>query len=99
MEIRHRNAEDFHTISELAGEALGFLFLLKRPDLDGISDLPSSLSTGPLETKSNSHRMFACLGGCGQPGGERSATDMPFKDAYKILHNPPKGSEWLGSVV
>ena len=95
MEIRHRKAEDFRTISELAGE-LGFLRYLKASQFG--RDLPSSLYTGSLETQSNSYTMFACLGCCGQPGGEGSATDMSFTDAQKILYHPPKCSESLGSV-
>ena len=96
MEIWRRNAEDFRTVSKLAGEALGFLRYLKESQFG--RNLPGSLSTGPLELQSNSHSMFACVGGYGQAGGEGSAADMSFKDAQKILRNPPKGSDSLGSV-
>ena len=75
---------------------LGFLRYLKASQFG--RDVPSSLSMGSLETQSNSYTMFACLGGCGQPGGEGSATDMSFTDAQKILYHPLKGSESLSSV-
>ena len=79
------------------GEALGFLCYLKESQFG--QNLPGSLFTGPLEPQSISHSMFACVGGYGQPGGEGNAADMSFKDAQKILRNPPKGSDSLGSAA
>ena len=63
VEIRPPNVEDFRTILKLALKALGVLRHLKTSQFERY--LPGHLSAEPPETKSNSHRGFACLGGSG----------------------------------